>query len=152
MKIGVHWHWPFQVPPETRQRSSAWKPVNILLIWILFRATPVKNVWPPCSQSACPQLFYAWTAKFVGDMCVSRLQAKGRQHHLSQNIGLVIARSARPAPPALSGRNECAKETVPSKLFKNESSNFKSLRKKWGGPGHPSHPASDGHDLGEPWI
>ena len=29
----------------------------------------------------------------VGDMCVSRLQVKGRQHHLSQNIGPAIAGS-----------------------------------------------------------
>ena len=98
---------------------------------------PVKNVWPPRSQSACSQvsavLFYARTAKFVraqicvGDMRVSRIQAKGRQHHLSQNIGPAIARSARPAPPALSERNECVKETVPLKLVKVQSSIFKSL-------------------------
>ena len=35
-------------------------------------------------------------------MRVSGLQAKGRQHHLSQNIGPVIAGSVRPALPALS--------------------------------------------------
>ena len=154
MKIGGH--------RQTGQRSSAQKPVNILLFWILFRATPVKNVWPPRSQSGCSQvsaaLFYAWTAKFVGvqicvgDMRVSRLQAKGWQHHPSQNIGPVIAGSARPAPPALSERNECPTETVPLKLFKNQSSNFKSLRKRWDGPGHPSRPTSDCHGLGEPWI
>ena len=98
-------------------------PINILLLWILFRATPIKIVWPPQSQSACSQvsavLFYARTTKFMraqicaGDMCVSLLQAKGWQHHLSQNIGLAIARSPRPAPPALSQRNECVKETLP---------------------------------------
>ena len=63
-------------------------------------------------------LFYAWTAKFVwaeicvGDMHVSRPQAKGQQHHLSQNICPVIVGSARPAQPALSEKNECVKETV----------------------------------------
>ena len=31
----------------------------------------------------------------VGDMCVSHLQAKGQQHHLSQNIGLAIAGVAK---------------------------------------------------------
>ena len=87
----------------------------------LIRATPIKNVWPLRSQSACSQvtavLFYTRTPKFVraqicvGDMLVFRLQAKGLQHHLSQNIGPVIAGSARPAPPALSERNECVKET-----------------------------------------
>ena len=49
----------------------------------------------------------------VGDMRVSLVQVKGRQHHLSENIGPAIARTARPAPPALSERNECVKETVP---------------------------------------
>ena len=62
-------------------------------------------------RAACSQvstvLFYARTAKFVqaqicvGDMCVSHLQVKGQQHHLSQNIGPTIAWSARPVPPAL---------------------------------------------------
>ena len=33
------------------------------------------------------------------------------QHRLSQNIGLAIAGSARPASPALSERKECVKET-----------------------------------------
>ena len=32
--------------------------------------------------------------------------SKGQQHHLSQNIGLAIVGSARPAPPAMSERNE----------------------------------------------
>ena len=32
---------------------------------------------------------------------VSRLQVKGRQHHLSQNIGPAIGGSAGPVPPAL---------------------------------------------------
>ena len=92
-----------------------------LLLWILFRATPVKNMWPPRSQSACFQVsavfFYARTAKFVraqicvDDMRVFRPQAKGRQHHRSENIGPAITGSARPAPPALSERNECVKET-----------------------------------------
>ena len=58
----VHWHWQFQVHLWTWQRSGTWKPVNI-------RATPIKNVWPPRSQSACSQvsavLFHTWTAKFM---------------------------------------------------------------------------------------
>ena len=37
----------------------------------------------------------------------------GNVHHLSQNIGLAIAKSARPASSALSERNKCVKETVP---------------------------------------
>ena len=140
------WRWvsigigSFRYICGTAWRSSALLPANILLLWILFWAKPFNNKWPPCSQCACSQvfavLFYTRTVKFVqaqicvGDMCVSRQQAtKGQQHHLSQNIGLAIARSARPAPPALSERNECVKETVPLKLFKVQSSNFKSHRK-----------------------
>ena len=42
-----------------------------------------------------------WAQICVGDMLVSHLQAKYRQHHLSENIGPAIAGSARPAPPAL---------------------------------------------------
>ena len=67
----------------------------------LFQAASVKNVWPP---SACSQVsavfFYARTTKFVraqicvGDIRVSRLQVKGRQHYLRQNIGPAIAGSA----------------------------------------------------------
>ena len=47
-------------------------------------------------------LFYARTVKFmwaqicVGNMRVSRLQVKGRQHHLSENIGPAIVGSAGP--------------------------------------------------------
>ena len=37
----------------------------------------------------------------VGDMRVSCLQVKGRQHHLSQNIGPAIAGSAGPVSPPL---------------------------------------------------
>ena len=65
----------------------------------------------------------------VGIMHVSRLQAKGRQHYLSQNIGPAIAGFARSAPPALSEGNECMKETVPLKLFKVQCSTFKILQK-----------------------
>ena len=114
----------FRYTCGTGRRSGTRLPGNILLLLIFFRAKPFNNKWPPCSQCACSQvsavLFYTRTVKFVqvpmcvGDMCVSCLQvAKGRQHHLSQNIGPAIARSARPAPPALSERNECVKETVP---------------------------------------
>ena len=78
------------------------------LVWILFQAAPVKSVWPPsCLFSGLCSSLYAWTTKFVraqicvGDMRVSRLQVKGQQHHLSQNIGPAIAGSAGPVPPAL---------------------------------------------------
>ena len=60
---------------RTGWRSGAQKPVNILLLWILFWAMPVKNVWPTSSQFACSQvstvLFYTWIAKFVwAEICV----------------------------------------------------------------------------------
>ena len=114
----MHGDWcPSAYTHGTGQRSGTRKPVNILLLRILFRATPVKIVWSPRSQSACSQvsayLFYARTVKFVGtqicvgDMRVSCLQAKG---HLCQNKGLAIAGSVRPASPALSERNECVKD------------------------------------------
>ena len=51
-----------------------------------------------CSFSGLHSSIYAPIVKFVratGDI------TKGRQHHLSQNIGLAVARSAAPAPPAL---------------------------------------------------
>ena len=115
-------------------------------------------LWPPCSQSACSQvsavLFYTRTTKFmraqirfVLQYACFCLQAKGQQHHLSQNIGSAIAGSARPALPALSERSECIKETAPLKLFKVQSSNFKKVMEKWGGQGRPSRPASDGHAM-----
>ena len=130
----------FRYTCGTGRRSGTRLPGNILLLWILFRANPFNNKWPPCSQCACSQvsavLFYTRTVKFVqapmcvGDMCVSHLQAaKGRQHHLSQNIGLAIARSARPAPPALSERKRMCKRNSTVKLFKVQSSNFKSFGK-----------------------
>ena len=56
-------------PVEPGEEEVQQKPVNILLLWILLRAAPDKNVWPLHSQSACSQvsavLFYARTAKFV---------------------------------------------------------------------------------------
>ena len=60
--------------------------------------------------------------KSVLAICV---QAKGRQHNLSQNIRPVIGGSVRPALPGLLERNECIKEIVPLKLFKVQSSIFK---------------------------
>ena len=71
-----------------------------------------------CGQrAACSQvsavLFYTRTAKFVqaqicvGDMRVSRLQVKGWQQHLSQNIGPATAGSARPVPPPCTNDKPC---------------------------------------------
>ena len=76
----------------------------------------------------------------VSNMRVFRLQTKGRQHYLSQNIGSAIAGSARPALPALSERNEWIKETATLKLFKIQSSNFKKLMEKVGRPWPPQPP------------
>ena len=59
-----------------------------------------------CSQVSAV-LFYALTAKFVraqicvGDVRVSRLQVKGRQDHLSQNIGPAIAGSCSAGPVSI---------------------------------------------------
>ena len=65
------------------------------------------------SSLLCTDLKVCVSTVCVGDMRVSLVQVKGRQHHLSENIGPAIAGSARPAPPALSERNKCVKETVP---------------------------------------
>ena len=72
----------------------------------LLLARNVRNVWPLCSKSACSQvsvaLFYVWTVWVwicTGDMQASCLQVKGGRCYLSQNIGLAVAGSARPAPP-----------------------------------------------------
>ena len=85
--------------------------------------------------------------KSVLAICV---QAKGQQHHLSQNIGPVIGGSVRPALPALSERNECIKEIVPLKLFKVQSSIFKAYGKRRGSIGCPRRPASNGLEVLKP--
>ena len=60
-----------------------------------------------CSFSGSKVLFYACAVMFVlalicaNDMRVSRLQAKGRRHHLWQNIGPADTGSAKSASPAL---------------------------------------------------
>ena len=124
----------FRYTPGTGRRSGTRKPVNILLLWILFRTTPVKNVWPPRSQSACSRtqvsavLFHARTAKFVraqicvGDTRVSPTSegsaTSSQSKHCPANAG-----SARPASPALTERNECVKETVQLKLLFIQISN-----------------------------
>ena len=46
----------------------------------------------------------AWV--FADNMRASRLQAKGRRRHLSQNIGPAVAGSARPVPPPLEQSRE----------------------------------------------
>ena len=141
MEICVHRHWWFQV--HLWNQAKKWRTNASQYFVAMDLATPIKNVWAPRSQFACFQvsavLFYTRTAKFVrvqicaGDMHVSRLQAKDREHHLSQNIGPAFAGSARPAPPALLVGNECVKETVPLKLFKVQS-----LRKKWAAQAAPA--------------
>ena len=57
----------------------------------------------------------------VGDMRVFRLQVKGRQHYLSQNIGPAIAGSAGPVPPAL-GEPEPSKAEQHSQFANRKTS------------------------------
>ena len=72
---------------------------------ILGLKTPllVMSRWPPHSKSACsqvcvsPSVMFDRTVKFVrawirfaDNMRASRLQAKGRLRHLSQNIGPAV--------------------------------------------------------------
>ena len=101
----------FQAHPGNRMKKRHTKPSQCFashLVWILFQAAPVKNVWPPsCLFSGPCSYLLRSDPKFVraqicvGDMRVSHLQVKGRQNHLSQNIGPAIAGSAGPVPPAL---------------------------------------------------
>ena len=90
MEIGVHRHRWFNTPVEPGEKAAH----EILLIFCYSVATTLII----CLFSGLhSSLFYARTAKLVqaqvcvGDMHVSCLQAKGWQHHLSQNIGLAIA-------------------------------------------------------------
>ena len=74
---------------------------------MVFQATPAKNVCPPQNLLLDSQisvaLFYVRTVKFVrartfaDDLHLSRLQERGRRHHLSQSIGPAVAGSAGPA-------------------------------------------------------
>ena len=104
------------------------------LVSILFRATPVKNVWPPRSQSAGSQvsavLFYARTAKFVrAQICVGDMRVFLSYKRRVGNIISVKTMVQRlPDLPDLL-RQPClnemiVKETVPLNLFKVQSSNF----------------------------
>ena len=152
--LGMVWpHARMEIHPWNQVKKRRTKVIQHCVTLDLIQS---KNVWPLRSQSAHSRvsavLFYARTTKFVwAQICVSnvhvsRPQAKGRQHHLSQTIGTAIAGSARPAPTALLERNECVKETVPLKLFKVQSSNFKMLTQKWCSQGRPSRPACNGND------
>ena len=102
----------------TGRRSGARKPVNILLL------IPSKKMWPSRPHLLVLSQQFSFTLG-QPEVCAGTnlcwrytcsllhwLQAKCRQHHLSENIGPAIARSARPAPPALYERNECVKETL----------------------------------------
>ena len=70
------------------QLTQAGQSFALHLVWIVFQVMLAKNVCPPHSKSAHPQvsaaLFYARTVKFVlawicaDNMRVSCLQAKGR--------------------------------------------------------------------------
>jgi len=142
----------------TGRRSTAQKPVIILLLWILFRATPVKNVWPQCSQSACSHvsavLFYAQTAKFVwaqicvGDTRVSRLQAKGQQisfqsKHWSGNCRVCQTCSISPV-----GEKWMHKWNSTVKIIEGSKFKFQKLTENVGRP-RPSQPCPC---FRRPWI
>ena len=101
MSIGTR-HRRFQAHPVNRMKKRRTKPSQCFashIVWILFQAAPVKNVWPPSclfSGLRISLLRSDREAKFVRAQVV-----KGRQHHLSPNIGPAIAGSAGPVPPAL---------------------------------------------------
>ena len=106
--IAVHQHPRFQVHPWNGAKKRRTKASQYFVTLDLIPS----NARQKCVATALTICFYTQTAKFVraqicvADMRVSRLQAKGRQHHLSENVGPAIAGSARHGPPALSERNE----------------------------------------------
>ena len=136
MQIGVHRHRRFHVHPWNRAKKRRTKAceyfvtyseqenvaiaptsacskisADLILEKIVWRR-PVRyqqfsfTLGPP-EVCAGTNLCWRYTCSLL-----HWLQAKCRQHHLSENIGPAIARSARPAPPALYERNECVKETL----------------------------------------
>ena len=139
----------FRYTCGTWQRSGAQKPVNI-------RTTPIKNVWPPRSQSVCSQvstvLFHAWTAKFmwaqicVGNMCTSEeLATLSQSKHCSSDWWVCQTCSSGPVREKwMHKRNSTIKSIQGSKF------NFQSLWKKRGSIGCPSHPASNGLEVFKP--
>ena len=105
MEVGIHRQ--FQSPGEPCERATHASRSEFCLVFslIVFQATPAENVWPPRSKSVRSQVSAAlWTMAFVcawictDDTRASRQQAKGQRCYLSQNIGLVVAGSAGPAP------------------------------------------------------
>ena len=114
MKIGVR---QFQVHPKKRHTKASQYSATLDLI--------PSNAHQECVATALTIYLFSGLhssltlgprsscrhKSVLAIMRVSCLQAKGRQHHLSQNIGPAIAGSARPAPTALSERNECVKDS-----------------------------------------
>ena len=120
MKIGVHRHRRFHVHPWNRAKKRRTKASEYFVTLDLI---PSKKMWPSRPHllvlrsqqfsftlgrpEVCAGTNLCWRYSYV-----FLLQAKCRQHHLSEKIGPAIAGSTRPAPPALSERNECVKETL----------------------------------------
>ena len=113
---------PVEPGEEVAHKSQS---ILILLLWILFRATLDKNVWPPSSQSACFQVsavpFTLWQRSLCSDMHVSRLQPYRVSKTLARWFPGLPALLRQPcstslAPPALSERKECVKETWVARL------------------------------------
>jgi len=111
MEIGVHRHIPVEPGEEAAHESQS--------IFCYSGSYSEQRPSRMCGHRAHNLLvlrspLFSFTLRpraqiCVGDMRVSFLQAKGR-HIICQNKGPAVARSARPAPPALSERNECVKD------------------------------------------
>ena len=157
MEIGVHRQWSFQVDQwnGAKKRRTKASQYFVTLDFIPSNAHQecVANTLSICLFSGLLVLFYAWSAKFVqaqicvGYMHVSRLYTSeglatsSQLKHWSGNWRVCQNCSASPVR-----EKWMRKRNSTVKLFKVQSSNLKSLQKKWGGPGCPNSPISDGLD------
>ena len=97
----------FRDTQKNMWKGGARKPCFAFSLYHIFQAMSIENVLPPRSKPAlCSSLLHsdhevvrAWIC--ADNIYVSCLQVKGWRHHLSQNIGPAVTRSAGPAQPPL---------------------------------------------------
>ena len=142
MEIGVQRHRQFQVHPwnwaKKRPTKASQYSVTLNLIQSNTRQECVVTALTICLFSdLCSSLSRSDHKVRVGKNLCSRYACSlptsegsatsSQSKHWCANCRVHQTCSARPAPPALSERNEYVKETVPLKLFKLQNSNFKRL-------------------------
>ena len=103
MEIGVHQHRQFQVHPWNRAKKQRTKASQYFVTLDLIPS----NDRQECSATVLTICLFSGLLRLERKVRAgTNLQAKGWQHHLSQNIGPVIAGSARPVPPAFQSVKE----------------------------------------------